>query len=91
MIAEPSGRECPAADGHCITCSDEGIPMRVVSADDVVALCCDETHGDEMHELHEVAIDLVTPVRAGERVLVHAGVAIGHLESIPARPTPDHP
>ena len=86
MIAEPSGRECGSADGYCITCSDEGIPMRVVSADDVVAVCRDETL-----ELHEVAIDLVAPVVAGERVLVHAGVAIGHLESILTHSTSDHP
>jgi hydrogenase maturation factor len=85
VTAEPSGGECRAADGYCITCSDEGIPMRVVSADDVVALCRDETR-----ELHEVAIDLVAPVLAGERVLVHAGVAIGHLESIPTHPTREH-
>jgi hydrogenase maturation factor len=76
MIAEvdPSGRECRASDEHCITCSDDGAPMRVVSAEGDQALCLDD--GDRMHE---VAIDLIGAVTAGDEVLVHAGVAIRHL------------
>jgi len=74
VIAQPSGQACRAADEHCITCGDEGIPMRVVRAEDCVAVCAD---GER--ELHEVAIDLVAPVEVGDEVLVHAGVAIGHL------------
>ena len=41
---------------HCITCSDEGIPMHV-----------------------EIA--LVEPVEPGDRLLVHAGVALAGLGS----------
>ncbi|MGI8507326.1 MAG: HypC/HybG/HupF family hydrogenase formation chaperone [Solirubrobacteraceae bacterium] len=74
MIAASPVAECRAADGHCITCGDEGIAMRVLRADELVAVC-----RDEASELHEVAIDLVGPVREGEAVLVHAGVAIAHL------------
>jgi hydrogenase maturation factor len=58
-------------DGHCITCSDEGVPMRVVKArDDGLALC----EGDV-----DVMTDLVGPVRAGDELLVHAGVALARL------------
>jgi hydrogenase assembly chaperone HypC/HupF len=61
---------CEAHPG-CITCSDEGIPMRVVSVVADSALC-EDTEGAR----HEVAIELVQPVIAGDEVLVHAGVAI---------------
>ncbi|HZO76646.1 MAG TPA: HypC/HybG/HupF family hydrogenase formation chaperone [Solirubrobacteraceae bacterium] len=62
---------CDTRSG-CITCGDEGIPMRVLEVAGDGAVCVDEagTH-------HEVAIDLVGAVALGERVLVHAGVAIG--------------
>jgi hydrogenase maturation factor len=58
---------------HCITCSDEGIPMRVVALTQDGAVCVDEqgtTH-------QSIAVELVEPVAPGDRVLVHAGVAIG--------------
>jgi hydrogenase maturation factor len=58
-------------NGHCVTCSDEGIPMRVLELRDDAAVCVDE-HGGR----HEVAVELVQPLRAGDEVLVHAGVAI---------------
>jgi hydrogenase maturation factor len=45
--------------------------MRVVSASADSAVC-----EDDQGAQHEVATDLVAPVRAGETVLVHAGVAI---------------
>ena len=78
MTTEPSGEQCQTADGHCITCGDEGIPMRVVGAGgDAVAVCRDDDG-----ELHEVAIDLVGPVAVDDAVLVHAGVAIGHLRVV---------
>ena len=56
---------------HCVTCSDEGVPMRVreVRADGI-ALADDGT---------ELMIDLVAPVEAGDEVLVHAGVALARL------------
>jgi hydrogenase assembly chaperone HypC/HupF len=58
-------------DGHCVTCSDEGVPMRVLELADDAAVCV-----DQRGERHEVAVDLVGPVSPGDRVLVHAGVAI---------------
>jgi hydrogenase maturation factor len=74
VIADAEGAACRVIDRHCITCSDEGTPMRVVSAEDAQALCLDD--GGRMHE---VATDLIGAVGAGDQVLVHAGVAICHL------------
>jgi hydrogenase maturation factor len=56
---------------HCVTCSDEGVPMRVgdVRADGI-AVC-----GDGV----EVMVDLVGPVERGDELLVHAGVALARL------------
>ena len=74
MPAWPAPEQC-AADTHCITCSDEGLPMRVVAArDDGLALCADEG-GAEL----DVMIDLVGPVTPGDGLLVHAGVALARL------------
>jgi hydrogenase maturation factor len=61
------------APERCITCSDEGLPMRVVvpPQTDGIAICADEagTH-------QEVAVDLLEPLEVGDEILVHAGVAI---------------
>jgi hydrogenase expression/formation protein HypC len=72
MSPWPSDVECAADGGHCITCSDEGVPMRVLSVSADGAVCMDEAGA--RHE--RIAVDLVEPVAAGDRVLVHAGVAI---------------
>ena len=56
---------------HCVTCSDEGVPLRVRAVrDDGTALCDDGS---------EVMVDLVAPVEPGDEVLVHAGVALARL------------
>ncbi len=58
---------------HCITCSDEGIPMRVVAIDDERGLAlCEDDGGDRS----TVEIALVAPVTAGSELLVHAGTAL---------------
>jgi hydrogenase maturation factor len=63
-------------DGHCITCSDEGIPMRVVAIDEerCLALCADADGAR-----HTVETALVAPVDPDDDVLVHAGVALVRL------------
>jgi hydrogenase maturation factor len=67
-------------DGHCVTCSDEGIPMRVLGRQpDGVTLCADESGAEAA-----VMTDLVEPVEAGDLVLVHAGVALTRLEGAAA-------
>ena len=62
---------------HCITCSDEGIAMLVERIDDTggLALCAAE---DGSKSTVEIALVSVEP---GDRVLVHAGVALVELEA----------
>jgi hydrogenase maturation factor len=68
-----TGSRCD--DGHCVTCSDEGVPMRVVEAvAGGLALCQDEEGARS-----EVMTDLVGDVGTGDAVLVHAGVALVRL------------
>jgi hydrogenase maturation factor len=57
---------------HCITCGDDGEPMRVLRIDPAreLALCVDD---DGEH--HTVEIGLVD-AGVGTEVLVHAGVAL---------------
>jgi hydrogenase expression/formation protein HypC len=59
--------------GHCITCGDEAVPLRVVQVDAAreLALC-----ENEDGERTTVEIALVAPVAAGDQLLVHAGTAI---------------
>jgi hydrogenase maturation factor len=61
---------------HCITCSDEGLPMTVVDVDAAreLALCQAESG-----ERASVEIALVAPVAHGDRLLVHAGTALVRL------------
>ncbi len=62
-------------DEHCITCSDEGVPMRVLEAgDDGIARC-----STEEGVASDVMTDLVGAVAPGDAVLVHAGVALTRL------------
>ena len=58
---------------HCITCSDEGVPMEVkrIDSERGLALCAAEDGSKST-----VEIALVEPVEPGDRVLVHAGVAL---------------
>jgi len=57
---------------HCITCADEAVPLRVNEVwGDGTALC----------EGVEVMIELVAPVREGDILLVHAGVALTKAET----------
>jgi hydrogenase maturation factor len=62
---------------HCITCSDEGIPMKVerIDEDRGLALCSKE---DGSRSTVEIALVSVEP---GDRVLVHAGVALAELSA----------
>ena len=61
---------------HCITCGDDGVPMRVLKVDDSrgLALCVDDDG-----EKSSVEIELVAPVEPGSELLVHAGTALVRL------------
>jgi hydrogenase expression/formation protein HypC len=65
---------CTLDHDGCIVCSDAGIPVRVVSVDGDDALC-----EDRAGNRAQIAVELVTPVRAGETLLTHGGVAIGRV------------
>ena len=58
--------------GHCITCSDEGVEMRVVAIDEAraMALCED---GEGARSSVEIAL---VDASEGDTVLVHAGTAL---------------
>jgi hydrogenase expression/formation protein HypC len=59
-------------DSHCITCSDEAVPMRVVQVQDDGLALCESAAGEKA----TVEIALVEPVAVTDVVLVHAGTAI---------------
>lgn len=65
---------------HCVTCSDEGVPMRVTNlhGDPDLATCVD---ADGVGTL--VMTALVEDVRVGDRLLVHAGTALLRLAPEP--------
>ncbi len=72
---------CTLDHDGCITCSDAGIPVRVVSIVGDDALC-----EDSVGNRTEIAVELVSPVRAGEVLLTHGGVAIGKVIEDPHTP-----
>ena len=69
----------PDEAGHCVTCSDEALPARVLKIDfeQYLALVALEGSTEEV----EVDISLVEPVECGEMLLVHGGVALGRASS----------
>ena len=67
---------CSLDQDGCLTCGDVAVPVTVQHAGELDAVCID-SYGHE----GRVAIELVGPVEAGDRLLVHAGVAIEKLEA----------
>jgi hydrogenase expression/formation protein HypC len=67
---------CSAEPG-CITCGDLAVPLTVVSVLGDDATCQDDQGRTEL-----VATELVGDVVQGDRVLVHAGVAIERLTGV---------
>ena len=77
----------PSVNGHCLTCSDEAIPVRVLAIDTLtgLALVSKEQESvmgevEERGETEEIDIMLVDDVTVGDILLAHGGVAIGQLE-----------
>ena len=65
---------CTLNHNGCITCSDAGIPVRVISVEGDDALCEDAAGSRAW-----IAVELVMPVQAEEVLLTHGGVAIGRV------------
>jgi hydrogenase maturation factor len=66
-------QDCDHTTG-CITCGDEAVAMEVlrVDAGRGLALCATDSEARS-----SVETALVEPVKPGDRLLVHAGTAIG--------------
>ena len=60
------------SEGHCVTCSDEALPAKVLRVDQETALAL-VTVKDTTEEVDITLVDDVTP---GDILLVHGGVAI---------------
>jgi hydrogenase maturation factor len=65
---------CTLDHDGCVVCSDAGIPVRVLSIEGDDALC-----EDAADNRAQIAVELVAPVRVGEVLLTHGGVAIGRV------------
>lgn len=65
---------CTIDHEGCVVCSDAGIPLRVVALAGDDALC-----EDAAGQQTSIAVELVAPVRVGEVLLTHGGVAIGRV------------
>lgn len=75
MSHDEQGPVCSAEPG-CITCGDVAVVLTVLDVSGTDASCRDVDGRTEL-----VAIELVGDVAQGDRVLVHAGVAIERLDS----------
>jgi hydrogenase assembly chaperone HypC/HupF len=64
------------AEGHCVTCSDEAQPARVMHIDLELGTALVEIK----NQTTEVDITLVEGVLPGDWLLVHGGVAIATIE-----------
>jgi hydrogenase expression/formation protein HypC len=69
------GTSCTTESG-CITCGDVAVVLTVTSVIGSDAKCLDEQGRTEL-----VATELVGDVAPGDRVLVHAGVAIERAQA----------
>jgi len=77
---DPMIDACTLDHDGCVVCSDAGIPVRVVSLTGDDALC-EDAAGNRA----QIAVELVVPVREGDVLLTHGGVAIGRMERAGAR------
>ena len=66
----------PDAGSHCITCSDEALPAKVLQIDELLFLAQVEVEG----QITEIDISLVEGVEVGQTLLVHGGVALECLD-----------
>jgi hydrogenase maturation factor len=67
---------CSLVDG-CLVCGDVAVPVTVVEPADLDAVC-EDAHGQR----GSVGVELVAPVKTGDRLLVHGGVAIARLDEL---------
>jgi len=70
------GATCTIDEAHCITCSDEALPAKVLEIDDLLGLAQVEVEG----QVTEIDVTLVDDVMVGQMLLVHGGVALERLD-----------
>ena len=63
------------SEGHCVTCSDEALPAKVLRVDQETGLALVTVQD----ATEEIDITLVEGVVPGDVLLVHGGVAISHV------------
>src|SRR2546423_490020 len=63
-------------EGHCVTCSDEALPARVLRIDQETGLALVKVK-DTTEEIDVTLVDDIVP---GDLLLVHGGVAIGPVD-----------
>jgi hypothetical protein len=68
---------CAFDHDGCVVCSDAGILVRVIALDGDDALC-EDAAGNRA----QIAVELVAPVRVGDTLLAHGGVAISHVTGL---------
>ncbi|HWE62326.1 MAG TPA: HypC/HybG/HupF family hydrogenase formation chaperone [Chloroflexota bacterium] len=71
---------CTLDHDGCVVCADAGIPVVVIAVDGDDALC-----QDAVGNQGRIAVELVVPVRVGDGLLTHGGVAIGRIDGPLAR------
>ena len=64
------------AEGHCITCSDEALQVRVLYVDEENGLAQVTLNGNT----EEIDITLVENIAPGDILLVHGGIAIARVD-----------
>jgi hydrogenase expression/formation protein HypC len=78
---EPTLGSCSVDDDGCITCGDVAVALTVVEVGEYDARCRDSEGREEL-----VATELVDTVAVGDRLLVHAKVALEKLNDREADP-----
>ena len=74
-MSEPAAScSVDGGDGSCITCGDVAVLLTVIEVSGVDARCRDDDGRQET-----VAVELVGPVAPGDRLLVHAQVALQRI------------
>jgi hydrogenase maturation factor len=73
LLGSDPATVCELDDG-CITCGDVAIVLTVVEVGPSDAVCVDDRGAEEL-----VATELIGPIVPGDRVLVHAKVALERL------------
>ena len=63
-------------DGHCLTCSDQATPVKVLHVNHQTGLALVAV-GEETEEIDITLVENVTP---GDTLLAHGGVAIERLD-----------